>query len=113
MSAILELKKTQESCGVCDLSKKTKYETVYICNALKRRINSIWNKRHPNCPLKITVNNLRWIKHQSWRLNELTAFYYECPKCGKITNDIHNQNGDIFNFCPHCGIKLLPPKEGE
>jgi len=110
MSAILELKETPKLCGACDLSKKTKYETVYICNALKRRINCIWNKRHPDCPLKITEDNLRWTLYVKnfYGSNPNEKLYpcdlLECPKC-------HSKIIFAYAHCPYCGIKLLPPKE--
>jgi rubrerythrin len=32
--------------------------------------------------------------------------YYVCPKCNRSASGID------YDFCPHCGIRLFPPKGG-
>jgi len=94
MSTTLILKETPQSCMVCPLR--------VVCSIFAdRRVSDYPYTRHPNCPLKITEDSLRWKSEGSW---ENHNEYFVCPVC---------EYGLDFegNYCPHCGIKLLPPEE--
>ena len=58
------------------------------------------NRRPPDCPLEITEDNLRWIREVKSYTGDVI---FICPKCkeGKFMP---------YNYCPSCGIKLLPPE---
>jgi len=63
--------------------------------------------RHPDCPLKIQPEGLRWIASY---YSPYDAIELSCPVCktdfdGCITED--------FNYCPSCGVKLDPPEAWE
>ena len=106
MSAILELKETPKSCMECQLMHETDSSTgsnFYTCQASNdyNDVERFSKTRHPDCPLKITKDNLRWKSEGSW---ENHNEYFVCPAC---------EHGLDFegNYCPSCGIKLLPPEE--
>jgi len=52
----------------------------------------------------------RWIVKAHEPFNGNLALI--CPKCDSIFTyqDLYGDSQD-FNYCPHCGIKLLPPEE--
>jgi len=112
MSAILELKETPKSCGECQLrgyNEALDYDdhegyAGAICHgekSLYMEVSDYLNtdNRHPDCPLKITEDNLRWIAYDKPSVSRR----YNCPIC-KV------KRGKFTNFCPSCGIKLLPPE---
>jgi len=110
MSAILELKETPKSCGECpvhrscDVYEKLSFE---VSRSLAHgdkpvRYNTT---RHPDCPLKITEDNLRWDIEYTKDTEDIGE-QYRCPKCGYVELGEHN-------YCPDCGQKLLPSLEEE
>jgi len=103
MSAILELKETPRSCRDCEISHEvfTGHNNLLRCprgGFLRERDNAN-NTRHPDCPLKIMEDNLRWINLNKWGAAE-------CPKCSEGFQYMAR-----LRYCPSCGIKLLPPEE--
>jgi len=118
MSAILELKETPQSCMDCPLITHVPNSNTisnmpnlvfinHFCDGLDRCIGTTKNSelfytntRHPDCPLKITEDNLRW-KNTSTKYFQLMT----CPNC-KSEYEKYD-----YNFCPSCGIKLLLPME--
>ena len=113
MSAILELKETPQSCVDCPLthagySGDSRAELCYWVHNKKNGrpfiIASDYDKfRHPDCPLKITEDNLRWEIIDLGTTQRITG--HRCPKCGDEKYTCK------FNYCPNCGVKLLPPME--
>ena len=93
MSAILELKETPQSCYNCELK--------YYCsdNVAGNEVFLFNYKRHHDCPLKITEDNLRWQKGKAG----VDTYFYWCPNCGDDSTETDEK-------CPSCGIKLLPPE---
>jgi len=47
---------------------------------------------------------LRWIPKN--KKEQFPLIYNICPKCNTTVTST-----DIWNYCPHCGQKLLPPKD--
>ncbi|MCL2174447.1 MAG: hypothetical protein FWB73_00230 [Treponema sp.] len=118
MSATYKLEETPQSCRECELHVQTKYRDLHgynrhECIKLKRDIREYETTRHPDCPLKITEDNLRWQGNGT----ETIGYYITCPICKKEPHgnwDKEELSDDDFpNFCPHCGIKLLPPENKE
>ena len=96
MSTTLILKETPQSCMVCPLR--------VVCSIFAdRRVSDYPYTRHPNCPLKITEDNLRWEIIDLGTTQRITG--HRCPKCGDEKYTCK------FNYCPNCGVKLLPPEE--
>ena len=96
MSATYELKETPESCSECEIKVLCEYR-------IKAKLYYI-GTRHPDCPIKITEDNLRWILIRDFGDG---LQFLACVKCNKeIMFDSHEVPK---NFCPSCGIKLLPP----
>lgn len=86
---------TPESCRTCLL----RYS---VCTLPAGLTKNNYSDRHPNCPLKIKPEGLRWIYHDA---NEL-SLHYECLECRFETTR-------ITNYCPSCGQKLDPPETTE
>jgi len=124
MSAILELKETPQSCGECQLrgyNEALDYDdhegyAGAICHGEKSLYMEVsdylnTNTRHPDCPLKITEDNLRWQGNGT----ETIGYYITCPDCKKEPHGNWDREGfsddDFPKYCPHCSIKLLPPEE--
>jgi len=112
---MLELKETPKSCMSCRLKQFDSHsdDCDYWCYELKSghgKVNEYIDTRHPDCPLKITEDNLRWQGNGS----ETIGYYITCPECKQEPPgnwDREDFNDDDFpNYCPHCGIKLLPPE---
>ena len=112
----LKLKETPQSCGECQLrgyNEALDYNdhegyAGAICHgekSLYMEVSDYLNTdtRHPDCPLEITEDNLRWIREVKPYTGDVI---FICPKCeeGKFMP---------YNFCPSCGIKLLPPENKE
>ena len=123
MSAILELKETPESCGECQLrgyNEALDYNdhegyAGAICHgekSLYMEVSDYLNAdtRHPDCPLKITEDNLRWIEFRDEDY-PCAIPIMECAIC-KETFPGGYENRKRWKHCPSCGIKLLPPEEG-
>ena len=110
MKAILEFD-VPESCVKCRIA----YLTYDIFNYYQIACNfvecaSIYiETRHPDCPLKIVEDDLRREEYESSWENSII-----CPKCNLRAN-FPTQTGWAkehgYNYCPSCGIKLLPPIE--
>ena len=111
MKAILEME-APESCvderGAalrCPFAEYPRNGSV-DCTILHKRIPYFKTTRHPDCPLKIIDDGSRWIYTKVDKGN--TRQLYTCPKC-EISQALFPV--DIFNYCPLCGVKLLPPEE--
>jgi len=119
----LKLKETPQSCGECQLrgyNEALDYDdhegyAGAICHGEKSLYMEVGdylntNTRHPDCPLKITEDNLRWNIYVKdfYGSNPNEKLYpcdlLECPKC-------HSKIIFAYAHCPSCGIKLLPPEE--
>jgi len=110
MSAILELKETPESCIRCPLAieKPAVISVDKVCKRIGNpcfgiTVTNYINIRHPDCPLKITEDNLRWIREVKSYTGDVI---FICPKCEEA-------KFMPYNFCPSCGVKLLPPENKE
>ena len=107
MSAILELKETPKSCWDCPVIttffEEEGCSQTHYCTEMKDDecvdVSEFAVSRHPDCPLKITEDNLRW--------KTFEYVWYRCPLC-RYETGLRDAN-----YCPSCGIKLLPPKGGE
>jgi len=111
MSAILELKATPELCFECPIIYSVVLHNDTNTNVADRE--KYTSSRHPDCPLKITEDNLRWILSSYDVSDYTTRSFIECPKCevgyDYDCNDV--SFFETFNFCPNCGVKLLPPEK--
>ena len=119
MSAILELKEKPQSCGGCQLrgyNEELDYDDYEgyagaICHGEKSLYMDVsdylnTNIRHPDCPLKITEDNLRW------KLIEDYGDDIQVLACEKCNEEITFESSIVSrNYCPKCGTKLLPPEE--
>jgi len=97
MSAILELKETPKSCKDCPINFEDSGLEVSYCAKTGFAIDDYTVTRHPDCPLKITEDNLRWIL-----LKGDLKFKYCCPECKQTESS-------PYKYCRDCGIKILPP----
>ena len=128
--AVLELE-TPGSCKKCVLWR--------YC-FLDKEITIFADRRSPDCPLKIiedeypkervikkgrcvrgvpdcrgcidhcedVKNDLRW-KAEYWTSSngsEEVLIFMKCPKCGVENRELE----EFSNYCPSCGVKLLPPE---
>ena len=88
--------------------------TARRCTRIHKFVDEFINTRHPDCPLKIVDDGLRWINvfiEVDDLLNggKIKALHgINCPKC-----DEHAPTLEYYNYCPSCGIKLLPPEEND
>ena len=91
-------------CGVINHNypircKKTGEE---ITKYAVRELNIYIESRHPDCPLEIVEDNLRW---ENTTVNIIGDYIY-CPKC--------QQDREFYDwyppYCEFCGTKLLPPE---
>ena len=120
--AILEIE-TPQSCRMCPITRIINCKEGHDILDLNGQyiqcpeIRATWddsilfkNKRNPDCPLKITKENLRWQGNGT----ETIGYYITCPECKKEPHgnwDREEFSDDDFpNYCPSCGIKLLPPE---
>ena len=109
-TAILEFP-APEACDGINKCKIRYGCTVYNNNYHKFSMsNNPYDKtRHPDCPLKIEEDDLHWIKGTDG-LSE----WLECQECkNKIGTNLTLENEKIYEYCPSCRVKLLPPKESE
>ena len=109
MSAILKLKEMPQSCGecpVCHLLVSSNDSFFYFCFKMKRFVHECKNTRHPDCPLKITEDNLRWIQ------DKLSKNYWRCPKCNFGANIVNTEPG-YLKYCSLCGVELGQPEDKE
>ena len=100
----LELKETPQSCSECRLIYYRKGGLLTCCY-----LNDVGNEntRHPDCPLEITEDNLRWRKDTRTSLDGEILEYWVCPECKFV--HYYYDDYKVYNFCPSCGTKLLPP----
>ena len=54
--------------------------------------------------VELIENDLRWLAATVKNKPDMGIFYI-CPRCKA------DYNFKIFNYCPSCGAKLLPPEE--
>jgi len=80
---------TPESCAVCEIK-----HTVFCPG------DDLNQGRHPDCPITIQQEGLRWIEKHNGN--------WMCPKCKEDFNIFMVAK---FHFCPSCGVKLDPPEE--
>jgi len=112
----LKLKEKPQSCGECQLrgyNEALDYDdhegyTGAICHgekSLYMEVSDYLNAdtRHPDCPLEITEDNLRWVIEYTKDAEDIGEQYH-CPKCRYVDICDHN-------YCSNCGTKLLPPEE--
>lgn len=52
---------------------------------------------------------LRWIKVPEDEVN-MADYEYDCPKCKERLYFYEGEMTD-YDYCPHCGQRLLPPEE--
>jgi len=99
MKAILELGHVPTNCFTCPLNRMDDDERNCRCQELHVSVDrySEGYIRHPDCPLKVQPEGLRWINRGA---------YYECPSCSVGFTGAMN-----FSYCPSCGAKLDPPEE--
>jgi hypothetical protein len=90
-----------ESCDDCILNTYEFFKAglCTVCDIYR-------NGRHPDCPLVIEGEGLRWI------LTGFTDYPYICPSC-KTGNKGKLVRRCVDESCPSCGVKLAPPLEGE
>ena len=103
--AVLEME-APVSCRVCPLNNREMPATQCSMSPIRyidRLFTSQYNNtRHPRCPLKIIEDGLRW---------KLTVLKDGCvPVVSTCPNCISTVTGGIYNYCPSCGVKLLPPE---
>ena len=91
-----------ESCRLCNLIYFRKGGMLTYCMEVGYK-----DSRHPDCPLEITEDNLRWIEDPDTFSEKLI-----CPKC-KGVHDYCSIFYDNYKYCPNCGVRLLHPKEWE
>jgi hypothetical protein len=105
MKATLQID-VPESCARCPLKRNQcapgfmQCSSDWRCCVTNCEVNND-TIRHPDCPLVIKEEGLRWIKKREGKVHR-----YYCPKCsgrGCYSN----------NYCPSCGVKLAPPLEGD
>jgi hypothetical protein len=67
------------------IERECKDISMFIANALNEKYNRDFSEP------------LRWWKRDGfWKCR--------CPKC-------KNDSNDFYDYCPHCGQRLLPPKD--
>jgi len=106
MSAILELKETPRSCVRCPLAIEEPAALLVdrVCKQIGNscfgtKVTNYTVSRYPDCLLKITEDNLRWVTFE----DRVRYVWYRCPLC-KYETGLRDAN-----YCPSCGVKLLPP----
>jgi uncharacterized OB-fold protein len=49
---------------------------------------------------------------ERWRLDDEYGYRgLRCPKCGNEFECYFDDIDEIWNYCPQCGKRLLPPEE--
>ena len=112
MKAVLEFD-APESCTECPLTHGAwsgDSHAELCCLKDKRPFiiaNAYPDSRHPDCPLNIQQEGLRWIVKSKHGYCDL----WQCEKCN-MEFSIHSRHEqDNFFHCPSCGVKLDPPEE--
>lgn len=85
---------------------------------LKRRINETMSSEYvySTIGLKNLIEEAPTIaaedvKHGKWRLSKYYPHIISCDVCGEpyeLSNSMEH-----WNYCPHCGAKMLPPTQAD
>jgi DNA-directed RNA polymerase subunit RPC12/RpoP len=106
-----------KSCRVCPEVDKTASTKSYYCRHIKSEYNYVTDytsSRHPNCPLVIEEEGLRWNEIEGGNVDGWFGYSIKCPKCKKeYPAPVDDKFEEFYNYCPSCGVKLAPPLEGD
>ena len=76
-----------------------------------------WNKRRPDCPLKLKKKPGHWIK-----MSDAYGVYWACSECGEDLPRVNHfdpqfdlfprlESIDRTNYCPNCGAPMEVSEE--
>ena len=119
MKASLEFKAPRWCVGVREETRKTTANQTIVnlecrfcymmgnlfkhrCELIHEFVDDYTDRRHPDCPLKIEEDGLRW-DTQVLDIGVGNQTFCGCPKCG-------NEYDWPHNYCPSCGVKLARPE---